>query len=502
MKLLTDIDRPLPHSSEAERAFLGAILLGAPASELDRLDVIDFFIPCHRVICSHLKRLKDQGKPTDDSVLLYESLAGDDKIEEAGGLSYISQLADGLPRLSNLTHYAQIINDKSKVRELLYTMESSREKLLAANGNAGQLLQEVTRRFESCFTPRVEVESNRMRFKTAADEPTYDQTEWIAKGLVPKGAITSINARIKLGKTAFILAMCRAVMEGLDFLGEPTSKTNVVYLTEQSASSFDRAIDTACLRGRVGFTYLPFTETCGKTWTDVAAHVAKVCKETRASLLVIDTLSQFAGMAGDSENDAGAAQAAMLPLQKIAAEGIAVVIVRHARKSGGDVEDAGRGSSAFDGAADLILSLRKPDGNQPENRRLLNSSGRYSGETHNNLLIEMTDGGFVAIGNQQETAINDAKETIMATAPRSEIEAATLAEIAEATKIAKITVQRACDELVKSGALNRTGKGKKGGPFLHWVEEIRFDSTSPIEVEPDSNPKTIREPGDEAAHIG
>jgi hypothetical protein len=177
------------------------------------------------------------------------------------------------------------------------------------------------------------------------------------------------------------------------------------------------------------------------------------------------------------------------------------VIVRHARKSGGDVEDAGRGSSAFDGAADLILSLRKPDGNQPENRRLLSSSGRYSGETHNNLLIEMTDHGFVTIGNPQETAISDAKETILAMAPRSEIEAATLAEIAQATKIAKITVQRACDELVKSGKLNRTGKGKKGSPFLQWVEEIRFDSTSRIEVEPDSNLKPIREPGNEGPDL-
>jgi hypothetical protein len=336
-----------------------------------------------------------------------------------------------------------------------------------------------------------------MRFKSAADAPTYDKTEWIAKALVPKGAITSINAKIKLGKTALVLAMSRAVVDGIDFLGEPTTKSNVVYLTEQSASSFDRAINLADLRGRQGFLYLPFTETCGMEWPAVAAHVSMVCKEMKASLLVVDTLSQFAGIAGDSENDAGAALAAMLPLQKIAAEGIAVVIVRHARKSGGDIDDAGRGSSAFDGTADLILSLRKPDGNQPENRRLLSSSGRYSGETHNNLLIELTDAGYVAIGNQQETVINDAKEIILETAPRFELEAVSTADLAESTKIAKVTVHRACEELCRAGKLNRSGKGKRGSPFLFWVEEKRFVSTSPIEVELETNLKIARQPGED-----
>ncbi len=369
-----------------------------------------------------------------------------------------------------MAEYAKVIKEKSQVRDRIWKYHDQAEKLMQANGDAAKLLEADSKEFVSYFTPRVEVEKKRMRFRTAGDAPTYDETEWIAKALVPMGAITSINAKIKLGKTAFVLAMARAVLDGLDFLGQPTSKTSVVYLTEQSASSFDRAIEIAGLRGRHDFTYLPFTETCGMEWPDVAHRVSQVCMDMDAYLLVVDTLSQFAGIAGDSENDAGAALAAMLPIQKIAAGGVGIVTVRHARKSGGDVEDAGRGSSAFDGAADLILSLRKPEGNQPENRRLLCSSGRYSGETHNDLLIELTDAGYVAIGNQQETVINDAKEAILATAPRSEAEAVSTADLAESAKISKVTVHRACDELVCSGQLKRGGKGKKGSPFVYWRE--------------------------------
>jgi replicative DNA helicase len=490
--------RPLPHSSEAERAFLGAILLGAPSSELDRLDASDFFLPLHRTIFRHMKALRDHAKPTDDVALLYESLAEDNGFTEAGGAGFLSQLPDGLPRTSNTSLYAKTVKEKSLLRQLLYQTQSFQDRLLSANGNAAQVLEEVRREFESTITPSVEVESNRFRFKNAADAPDSTETPWLIQGLVPEAAIVSINAKIKLGKTTFVLAMCRAVIKGTDFLSQKTIKTNVVYLSEQTASSFDRALGVAGLRGLKGFSYLPFTETCGSTWSDVASRVLKHCKETEAKLVVVDTLSQFAGIAGDSENDAGAALAAMLPLQKLAAEGIAVIMVRHARKSGGDVEDAGRGSSAFDGAADLILSIRKPDGNQPENRRLLTSSGRYSGETLNNLLIEMSESGFTAIGSQQETVLNDAKDTIIEMAPRSEADAATFADLAEATKIAKITVQRAAEELVLSGKLQRTGKGKRGSPFIHWVEENRFDSTPTIGVEVDSNRFQDRESGDEA----
>jgi hypothetical protein len=491
------IDSPLPHSKESERAFLGAILLGAPSSELDRLHAIDFFITQHRVIFSHMRRLKEQGKPTDDAVLLYESLRGNDDIEKAGGASFLSSLPDGLPNASYASRYAKEIKEKSAVRQLAYRARSWQERLLSANGNSAEVFREVRQEIESSITPSVEVESNRLRFRTAAEAGVSEQTQWLVKGLVPSGSIVSINAKIKQGKTALVLALCQAVIEGRDFLDQLVSKTKVVYLTEQTASSFDRALNVAGLRGLEDFFYLPFTDVSGKVWPDVASGVLAHAREVGAGLLVVDTLSQFAGIAGDSENDAGAALAAMLPLQKIAAEGIAVIVVRHARKSGGDVEDAGRGSSAFDGAADLILSIRRLDGNQPENRRLLTSSGRYSGETLNNLLIEMTDSGFVAIGSQQETLINDAKETILAMAPRSGLEGATFAEIAEATKIAKITVQRACDDLVTTGKLKRTGKGKRGSPYTHWVEENRFDSTLTIGVEVDSIRFRGREPGDD-----
>jgi len=198
-----------------------------------------------------------------------------------------------------------------------------------------------------------------------------------------------------------------------------------------------------------------------------------VCKRIGVALVVVDTLSQFAGLTGDRENNSGDALEAMGPLQAAAAEGIGVLVVRHERKSGGEVGDSGRGSSAFAGAVDIVLSLRKPEGKAPKTRRLLQSVSRFS-ETLNDLLVDLTEGGYVALGERHETAIKDAKDLIFAAAPKLEAEAIDLRELAKTISLPRVTAQRAVDELVRDGLLNRMGEGKKGNPFRYFLTEKRF----------------------------
>ena len=117
----------------------------------------------------------------------------------------------------------------------------------------------------------------------------------------------------------------------------------------------------------------------------------------------------------------------------------------------------GRGSSAFAGAVDIVLSLRKPEGKAPKTRRLLQSVSRFS-ETLNDLLVDLTEGGYVALGERHETAIKDAKDLIFAAAPKLEAEAIDLRELAKTISLPRVTAQRAVDELVRDGLLNRNGR--------------------------------------------
>ena len=57
----------------------------------------------------------------------------------------------------------------------------------------------------------------RLRFRTAADiaNDTPQSVPWIVEGWVAEGSITEVDGKVKLaGKTTFLLAMSRKVLDG------------------------------------------------------------------------------------------------------------------------------------------------------------------------------------------------------------------------------------------------------------------------------------------------
>jgi hypothetical protein len=420
--------------------------------------------------------LREQGKPSDDTVILYESLQGSEDLEGAGGIAYLSQITDGLPRLSNTMHYAGIVKQKAELRTRAYLAEAIREKLLNTEGNVENVIREVA----ILSAPlREGIGQNRiLKFRTGVeiDMATDGQVEWIVPGYVVRGGITELGAKVKAGKTTLIMKLVRSVSDGLDFLGKSTLKSPTVYLTEQPFVSFRQAMERADLLGREDFHVLLHNDTRGIPWPEVATAAVAECKRAGAALLVIDTLPQFASLKGDSENNSGDALAAMEPLLRAAAEGVGVILTRHERKSGGEVGDSGRGSSAFAGAVDIVLSLRKLVGNSKKTQRVLHALSRFS-ETPAELLIELTDSGYVALGEPQDAALREARDLIIAIAPGAETEAMTLNEITETSNVPRSTVQRAVEELLREELLSKMGEGKKNSPYRYFKTE---DPSCPI----------------------
>jgi predicted ATP-dependent serine protease len=489
------LERPLPHSLEAERSVLGAILLGDAHADdsVDGLQANDFFLPENQALFRQMQILREQGKPTNDCVLLCESLGEIGQLERAGGISYISQLTDGMPRVNNLRHYIEIVILKAQLRRRTYAAQSIIEKALGANGNAKDVLREIS---NISAQLREEVGQKRiLRFRSGAEiaMATDERVEWIVPGLVVKGGITELGAKVKAGKTTLIMKLVRAAAEGFDFLDRPTMKTPTVYLTEQPAVSFRQAMERAGLLGRSDFHVLLHNDTRGMTWSDVAAAAVAECKRVGAYLLVVDTLPQFAGLRGDSENNSGDALAAMEPLLRAASEGIGVMLTRHERKSGGEVGDSGRGSSAFAGAVDIVLSLRRPEGNAKKTLRVLQALSRFS-ETPADTLIELTDSGYISLGDPHEAALKEARDSILRNSTTSEEEAIDLKGLMESTKLPRATAQRAVKDLADEGALLKVGEGKRGKSFRYFLPENRFCPTSNIE----GQKKSIKETGPEA----
>lgn len=301
---------------------------------------------------------------------------------------------------------------------------------------------------------------------------------WILRDYIAAGALHELVGRAKAGgKTTFAAHLVAAILDGRDFLGRPTLRTPVVLLTEQPGSSLRAVLGRAGLAERDDLLVLTWRAARGATWADVVAAALAECQRIGARLLVVDTLGAFAGIRGEAENDAGAALEAIAPLQAAAADGLAVLVVRHERKGGGEVGDSGRGSSAFTGAVDVVLRLtREPNAARPTLRTLAALS-RFDA-TPEELIVELTDAGYLALGDALAVALIEARQAVVDTLAAGE--QLTTAELIESVGGARTTVQAAIAELVDSGEVGRAGAGKKGDPY-------RYQATAAVSAGADAD---------------
>jgi hypothetical protein len=458
----TPIEQPLPHSREAEVGFLGAILLETSGSseKMNRLEPTDFFLPFHQVIYRHQKGLRAQAKPTNDIILLVDSLTATGELDAAGGAAYISSLPDGLPKVANVSHYAEIIKTKAQARGLIYQFQSSIDRILTANGDLSKVLQEI--KIDSAHIGVEFGQKEAELFRTAADlSEESDSPEFVVRPYILAGAVTELVAKIKAGKTTYVLG---------EVVRQAIQRGPVVYLTEQPSTSFRVALERAHLLGVENLFILPFNAVIGREWTAISKIATDKCRQVGAALLVVDTLSHFAGLDGDSENDSGAAITCMKPLQEAAAAGIAVLTVRHERKSGGEIGDAGRGSSAFGGAADTLLTLRRPGGHTRPTLRKIGCVSRFEG-LPGEAIYEYVEGRYEYMGTENEISEREAEGVIFASAPESEEKAKTLDDLLEGSEVARTTAQRVVKRLAREGRLTQVGKGKRGNPFRYFLPE-------------------------------
>ncbi len=111
-----------PQNIEAEESVLGAMLVAE--STLTRvidevkLHASDFYLDKHRLVFEVVHDLYAVSNPVDE-LSVSEALTQRNKIDEAGGRHYISELAAKVPAAANAKHYAEIVQQNSLLRRLL-----------------------------------------------------------------------------------------------------------------------------------------------------------------------------------------------------------------------------------------------------------------------------------------------------------------------------------------------------------------------------------------------
>ena len=114
---MNHLDLSPPHSLEAEQGVLGGLLLDNNTWDLvaDRLLPEDFFQHEHRVLFKAIATLSSKSVPFD-VVTVHDAL---ETPSEAGGLTYLVELAKNIPSVANIEHYAHIVRNRSQLRQLM-----------------------------------------------------------------------------------------------------------------------------------------------------------------------------------------------------------------------------------------------------------------------------------------------------------------------------------------------------------------------------------------------
>jgi len=107
-----------PQAIEAEQSVLGGIMLAPKALDRVSLTEADFYRRDHQLIFRAILALADAGKPYD-AVTLAEWFESNGLVEQVAGGAYLIDLASNTPSAANIAAYAQIVRDKSILRQAI-----------------------------------------------------------------------------------------------------------------------------------------------------------------------------------------------------------------------------------------------------------------------------------------------------------------------------------------------------------------------------------------------
>jgi replicative DNA helicase len=211
-----------PHSTEAEQAVLGGLMLDPGAWERITLNEEEFYRRDHQLIYRTISELIGRGQPVD-AVTLGDYLDSSGIGAQIGGSGYVLELAGNTPSAANIRAYAKIVREKSQLRRMIAGCEAVIGKAYAAGtDDPGALLDAAIGGLMALQRRDRKAEwSMREVLKQAFERITYAYEH---KGQIPglttglskldehlggfhPSDLTVIGGRPAMGKTALLFGM-------------------------------------------------------------------------------------------------------------------------------------------------------------------------------------------------------------------------------------------------------------------------------------------------------
>lgn len=287
-------DRVPPQSIEAEQATLGSIFLEIDAliTAMEYIVPEDFYRRGHQLIFRGMIQLNDRNEAID-VVTVKEILEQQNQLEDAGGLSYLSELALSVPTAANVGYYAKIVEEKSLLRNLIQTatnivtqgFEQGDDVQTILDAAERNIMEVSERRNKSGFLTISEVLNTAIenidQLARNDEEITGLPTGYAALDKMTAGLqaeeLIILAARPAVGKTAFALNIAQNV-------GTKTDKSVAIFSLEMGAESLVNRM--LCAEGSIEASHLRTGQLSEEEWQNLIVAMGSL---SRANIFIDDT---------------------------------------------------------------------------------------------------------------------------------------------------------------------------------------------------------------------
>ncbi|AWI07466.1 replicative DNA helicase [Clostridium drakei] len=270
--------RSMPHNIEAEQSVIGSMLVDKTsiAEAMEVLKTEDFYKDAHKVIFNAILDL-NQKDVAVDIITLTENLKSNDKLDAAGGITYISELSGSVVSTANIQSYIKIVKDKSVLRKLIRSSTkvieesyNSQDDVLGVIDLAEKQIFDISNNTNaSDFEPmstvleRGFIEIERLfnnKGQTTGVPSGFRELDAKTSGF-QKGDMVLIAARPSMGKTTFALNIAEnaALREG---------KSVAIFSLEMSKEQL--AYKLLCSEAHVDMLKLRTGNLDDKDWENIA----------------------------------------------------------------------------------------------------------------------------------------------------------------------------------------------------------------------------------------
>jgi replicative DNA helicase len=330
---MTSLGHTPPHSIDAERAVLGAILREPLSLNLvaDKVATDDFFLDVHRRVFKAMVELDAANEPTD-IVTVADRLQRSSGDGEPIGPAFLVELTEKSPVAQNVEYYAELVKDYKTLRDVIGACQSTIAKAMACQGKAVGFVEDVEREFlqisarqdrKGGIVSHIDVLNDtiaelekRLAMDSSVTGVTSGFTDLDAvTGGWQKTDLIILAARPAMGKTAFALnCTINAVKAGHPVIFFSLEMANIDLMSRLVAS--EGRVDSSRLRRgdlteddrnrlmqgvrQIGTmpAMLGLDETPGLSLMEIRSRCRRFKKEHGLGLVVIDYLQLISASSG------------------------------------------------------------------------------------------------------------------------------------------------------------------------------------------------------------